>query len=584
MCRASVSVSTSPVCPAAVSAAPLAHPAPAAAADGGAAPPPATGWHPTRLLWVLCAWLVTVGNLPLWLALGQLPELSAARLGLLVPLLSGILGTALAALLGLLVWPRWLKPVGLVLLLTVTSSSYFMLSYGVVIDPTMVANTLQTDAREVRDLLSLNMLGALLVGVVLPGVWWWRQPVRRVPGLRLAWQQSALSLLAVLLSAGLFWLAFQDLASLMRNHKPLRYMINPFNTLYALGRASVGQAAQAQTPLQPLGLDAQAATASGPDAAPLIVLVVGETARAANFGLQGYERDTTPRLRALQAQGDLVYFSNVSSCGTNTQTSVPCMFSHLGRTDFSDNRDRHENVLDVLQRAGLAVLWLDNQSGCKGVCERVPNASTRSLDVPDWCHDGECHDEIMLHGLNARLAELPAERRAKGTVVVLHQMGSHGPAYYLRTPAAHKAFTPECASNTLQNCDPAALRNSYDNTIRYTDHFLAQTVAWLQQQHQPGALLYVSDHGESLGENGLYLHGMPYAMAPSEQTHVPMLTWLSPAFQQQRGVTADCLRPQAGQALSHDHLFHSLLGLSGVQTQVRQPALDIFGACQNRAP
>lgn len=577
-------MSTSPVCPTAVSAAPLAHPAPAAAADGGAAPPPATGWHPTRLLWVLCAWLVTVGNLPLWLALGQLPELSAARLGLLVPLLSGILGTALAALLGLLVWPRWLKPVGLVLLLTVTSSSYFMLSYGVVIDPTMVANTLQTDAREVRDLLSLNMLGALLVGVVLPGVWWWRQPVRRVPGLRLAWQQSALSLLAVLLSAGLFWLAFQDLASLMRNHKPLRYMINPFNTLYALGRASVGQAAQAQTPLQPLGLDAQAATASGPDAAPLIVLVVGETARAANFGLQGYERDTTPRLRALQAQGDLVYFSNVSSCGTNTQTSVPCMFSHLGRTDFSDNRDRHENVLDVLQRAGLAVLWLDNQSGCKGVCERVPNASTRSLDVPDWCHDGECHDEIMLHGLKERLAELPAERRAKGTVVVLHQMGSHGPAYYLRTPAAHKAFTPECASNTLQNCDPAALRNSYDNTIRYTDHFLAQTVAWLQQQHQPGALLYLSDHGESLGENGLYLHGMPYAMAPSEQTHVPMLTWLSPAFQQQRGVTADCLRPQAGQALSHDHLFHSLLGLSGVQTQVRQPALDIFGACQNRAP
>lgn len=577
-------MSTSPVCPAAVSAAPLAHPAPAAAADGGAAPPPATGWHPTRLLWVLCAWLVTVGNLPLWLALGQLPELSAARLGLLVPLLSGILGTALAALLGLLVWPRWLKPVGLVLLLTVTSSSYFMLSYGVVIDPTMVANTLQTDAREVRDLLSLNMLGALLVGVVLPGVWWWRQPVRRVPGLRLAWQQGALSLLAVLLSAGLFWLAFQDLASLMRNHKPLRYMINPFNTLYALGRASVGQAAQAQTPLQPLGLDAQAATASGPDAAPLIVLVVGETARAANFGLQGYERDTTPRLRALQAQGDLVYFSNVSSCGTNTQTSVPCMFSHLGRADFSDNRDRHENVLDVLQRAGLAVLWLDNQSGCKGVCERVPNASTRSLDVPDWCHDGECHDEIMLHGLNARLAELPAERRAKGTVVVLHQMGSHGPAYYLRTPAAHKAFTPECASNTLQNCDPAALRNSYDNTIRYTDHFLAQTVAWLQQQHQPGALLYVSDHGESLGENGLYLHGMPYAMAPREQTHVPMLAWLSPAFQQQRGVTADCLRPQAGQALSHDHLFHSLLGLSGVQTQARQPALDIFGACQNRAP
>ena len=552
--------------------------------SSSAAPTPTTaGWHPTHLLWVLCAWLVTAGNLPLWLALWRLPEVSAARMGLLVPLLSGVLCCALAALLGLLVWPRWLKPVGLALLLTVTASSYFMLSYGVVIDPSMMTNTLQTDAREVRDLLSLNMLGALLVGVVLPGIWWWRQPVRQVPKLRLAWQQGAASLLAVLLSAGLFWLAFQDLASLMRNHKHLRYMINPFNTVYALGRASVGEAAQAQTPLQPLGEDAQAATVTTPDTAPLLVLVVGETARAANFGLQGYDRDTTPRLKALQTQGDLVYFNHVSSCGTNTQTSVPCMFSHLGRTDFSDNRNRHENMLDVLQRAGLAVLWLDNQSGCKGVCDRVPNASTRSLNVPEWCHDGECYDEIMLHGLKERLAELPAERRAKGTVVVLHQMGSHGPAYYLRTPPKHKAFTPECASNTLQNCDPAALRNSYDNTIRYTDHFLAQTVAWLQQQHQPSALLYVSDHGESLGENGLYLHGMPYAMAPSEQTHVPMLTWLSPAWQQQRHLPVACLRQQAGQPLSHDHLFHSVLGLMGVRTQVHQTALDMFSACQNRA-
>ncbi|MFW9620848.1 MAG: phosphoethanolamine transferase domain-containing protein, partial [Macromonas sp.] len=92
------------------------------------------GWHPTHLLWVLCAWLVTAGNLPLWLALWRLPEVSAARMGLLVPLLSGVLCCALAALLGLLVWPRWLKPVGLALLLTVTASSYFMLSYGVVID------------------------------------------------------------------------------------------------------------------------------------------------------------------------------------------------------------------------------------------------------------------------------------------------------------------------------------------------------------------------------------------------------------------------------------------------------------------
>ncbi len=537
-------------------------------------------WHPTALLAVLTAWLATVGNLPLWLAVWQLPETQGARalstLGGLVLLLLGLLGVFLS----LLVWPRWLKPVGVLLLVMATSSSFFMLTYGVVIDTSMLANVVQTDVREVRDLLSWPMLAALVFGVLLPGIWLWQQPVRDVGARSVAIRQLGLALGSLALALVMIWLSFQDLASLMRNHKHLRYMANPFNSVYAVVRLSVGQAAQATRPLQVIGEDARL-LAAGTDekTAPLMVLVLGETVRAANFGLNGYARDTTPQLRQLQDQGDLVYFSDVTSCGTSTQASVPCMFSHLGKAAYERSEQRFETVLDVLQRAGLAVLWIDNQSGCKGVCARVPHVETTALKVPQWCESGECLDEVMLNELPKQLAALDPARRAKGTVVVMHQMGSHGPAYYKRSPAALKQFKPECSSHALQNCPPEQIVNAYDNSVLYADHFLSQTVKWLQAQNRPTSLMYVSDHGESLGEKGLFLHGMPYSMAPKEQIHVPMVVWLSKPLQRQRGWTTACLKSQADKPLSHDNLFHSLLGLAQVQTGLAQPALDIFAGC-----
>ena len=539
-----------------------------------------SAWHPTTLLAVLTLWLGTVGNFPFWMAIWTLPETQGFRalttMASLWLILLGLVGWFLC----LWVWPRWLKPAGVVMLMTVASSSYFMLTYGVVIDPSMLANVVQTDVREVRDLLSWSMLAALVVGVIIPGVWLWRQPVRAVNAKPLLVRQLGLSLLALLVAVGLFWMSFQDIASLTRNHKHLRYMVNPFNSVYAVTRLFVGQAAQASQPLLAIGEDAQAmAPLATPDKSPLIVVVLGETARAANFGLGGYARDTTPQLRQLQAQGDLAYFSDVTSCGTSTQASVPCMFSHLGKAAYESSNLRFESLLDVLQRAGLAVLWLDNQSGCKGVCERVPNVSTMALQVPEFCKDGECLDEVMLHELPKQLAGLDPARRAKGTVVVMHQMGSHGPAYYKRSPKAMKQFQPECSSHALQNCPSEHIANAYDNSILYTDHFLAQTVNWLQAQSRPTALVYVSDHGESLGEKGLYLHGMPYSIAPKEQIHVPMLVWLSKPMQRQRGWTMACLQGQSAKALTHDNLFHSVLGLSQVKTGLAKPDLDLFAAC-----
>ncbi len=541
-------------------------------------------WHPLSLVTLLAIWLATLGNWPLWQALWRLPELQASPWRTMLANAALLLGFNLV-FLGLTLWGPWRRVLGLVFLAASATATYFMLAYGVVIDPSMVANALHTDAREVRDLLSLEMFWPALWGFALPGIWWWRQSARQQPWRRAAWQRLAFLAFALVLTALIGRFAFQDLASTMRNNKSLRYMINPYNGVYALVHLGVGRAADVQRPLQAIGLDARftGRVAASPQQGPLILLVVGETLRADHVGLGGYARDTSPELMALKRRGELVYFDQVSSCGTNTQVSLPCMFSSLGHEGLDVSRNL-ENLLDVLKHAGLAVTWLDDQSGCKGVCERVPNINTSALNDASLCPDGECFDEILVKQLPQQLAKLDAQAQARATLAVLHMMGSHGPAYFKRVPQAQKKFLPECTDQALQNCDLAAVVNAYDNTARYTDHVLAEMIGWLKTQSpsRPTALLFVSDHGESLGENGLFLHGMPYAIAPREQTHVPMLAWLSPSWQSQLGLPLDCLQKKASLPYSHDNLFHTVLGLAQVNTELYRPELDITSAC--RAP
>ena len=535
---------------------------------------------PQALVVVASVWMAVLGNLPLWQTLWALPELQGlSGLGLLLGM-GGMIAGTLCALLALVCW-RWsLKPVVTVLLLLCALASHYMWLYGIVVDTPMLINVLQTDAREASDQLGWSLVGSLLGLFVVPTWWLWRQPTRPAPLARQSARNALLLLAGVALALVSVLATFQSFSSLMRNHMLVRYQINPLNSLYAVLDLTVIPAEQPSGPLRTLGEDARIARAAPAQRPPLLVLVVGETARSQNFSLNGYARPTNPLL----AQAGVVSFTDVRSCGTSTAESLPCMFSPLGRSEFKRQDAHSENLLDVLQRAGLAVLWIDNQSGCKGLCERVPNVRTASLKVPEHCRGGECFDTVMLQQLDGELAQLSAQRRARGTVVVLHQMGSHGPAYYKRTPPAFKPFQPECTQTSLSQCRRDEIVNAYDNTLVFTDHFLAQTLKWLQRQqaHATPALLYVSDHGESLGENNLYLHGLPYAVAPETQTRVPMVTWLSSGFEQWRGVRMACLQQSRSHALSHDHLFHSVLGLMGVATALYQPSLDLYAACERR--
>jgi lipid A ethanolaminephosphotransferase len=532
-----------------------------------ASPSLSAGWNPLTLAVLASVWIAALPNWPLWRALLALPETTSLRGSIFIVGFGAMIAALLTALLALFAWRFTIKPAIAVLLLAAAFGAHFMGSYGVVIDTTMMVNVLQTDAREVRDLLSWRMLAsvALLAGV--PLLLLWRVPLARARW----WPQAGRNLLtlaaALLVLSALVFALFADLSATMRNHRSMRYLINPVNSLYALVDLAAQSNAKPAGPPLPIGLDARIAARPPRALPPLLMLVIGETARADHFSLNGYARLTNPELAT---QPDVLSFRDVMSCGTNTAASLPCMFSHLGRTGF-EARDRdHENLLDLVQRAGMAVLWIDNQAGCKGLCERVPHVET--------CASDDCMDETLLQGLDARIEALPAQARARGVLLVLHQMGSHGPAYFKRSPPDRKPFMPECTTNVLQQCDRSALINGYDNSIVATDHVVAQAIAWLKrgQAHYDTTLLYVSDHGESLGENNLYLHGLPYAVAPIEQKHVPMLLW--PAS----GRNASCLRAQQNAPLTHDNLFHTSLGVLGVTASEYKPKLDVLAAC--RAP
>ena len=542
--------------------------------------PSSREWNPLTLALLTSLWIAAVANWPLWRALLALPENATGRGLLFVVGFGAMLAALTFALLTLAAWRRAIKPAAALLLLPAAAGAHFMGTYGVVIDPTMMTNVLQTNATETRDLLSLRLLGSLAVIALLPIAWMWRLRVRRLGfGAQLVRNLGA-GLAGIGVLAVVMFALFADLSATMRNHKSVRYLINPLNSFYALGALAHQASVTPKGPPLPIGEGATLAARAPGAKPPLFLLVVGETARSDHFSLNGYGRATNPQLATL----GVVSFSDVTSCGTNTAASLPCMFSHLGREGHNARQRDHEALLDLAQRVGLAVLWIDNQSGCKGLCERVPTLPASDGAPATLCSDGECLDEALLHDLEGRLAQLPAERRAKGVLLVMHQMGSHGPAYWRRSPPDRKPFQPECKTNVLQQCERQALVNAYDNSIVYTDHVLALSIEWLkrQQASYDPTLLYISDHGESLGENGLYLHGMPYAVAPREQTQVPMVVWMPAQTQQDTGLRLDCLTGQRDRPLSHDHLFHTVAGALNILASEYRAELDAFAPC--RAP
>ena len=496
--------------------------------------------------------LTALGNSP-WLWPFHL-SLFGSFVALLVLILSAVCHRALV------------KPVLIAFLLISAVVSYFAIAYGTVVDEEMIANALQTDGAEAGDLVSTAMLTWIGLVGFLPAFAVWRAKLvfpdwrtETVARLKLAGAAGAVLLGSFVAFSGHY-------SGLLRFHGEVTNKAVPTYALLSAIRLAGKSAPASKDHHVELGKDA--ALPHRDRDHELVIMVVGETLRADHFGLNGYVRETTPQLRSR----NVVNFPDFWSCGTATAISVPCMFSNLGRAHFDTaTAATSDNALDVLARAGVSVLWRDNNSSSKGVADRLTYQDFKKPPLNPMCEDGECRDEGMLAGLQDWI-----DAQHGDMLIVLHQMGNHGPAYYKRYPKAFEKFTPICSTSDLGSCTSEELNNTYDNAVLYTDHFLSKVIDLLKANdlNYETAMFYVSDHGESLGEHGLYLHGAPYVLAPDAQRHVPAVMWLG------GGIKEDIVMSSVGdrsiRPWSHDNVFSTLLGFFEVTTVAYDPKLDIL--------
>ncbi|WP_428023229.1 phosphoethanolamine transferase [Arcobacter sp.] len=459
------------------------------------------------------------------------------------------------------------KPLLILVLIVSSFTAYFMDTYHVIIDTEMIRNTLQTNISESSDLFSFKLvLYALFLGL-LPSLVVYKLKIE-YRGLKSEIFAKIKTLVISVLVIVIIVFSFSKFyTSFFREHKPLRYHVNPIFWIYSIGNYVNKTLNSGPIVLKSIGRDAKfyPEELRSPKK-ELLIMVVGEAARANRFSLNGYEKETNPLLK----QEDIINFPNVYSCGTSTAVSVPCMFSVYSRSDYDYKKGiSTENVIDVLNNTNhIKVLWRDNNSDSKGVAIRVDYEDYKTSANNTMCN-GECRDEGMLVGLDKYIEK----NKDKDILIVLHQMGNHGPAYYKRYSKEFEKFTPVCKTNQLEKCTQEEVSNAYDNAILYTDYFLSKTINFLKSYSKDyhTGLIYMSDHGESLGENGLYLHGMPYLIAPEEQKHIGTLMWFGDSE-----VNTKKLKTYSENEFSQDNLFHTILGFFELETNVYKKDMDIL--------
>ncbi len=525
---------------------------------------------------LLAIWLGVFLNIAFFEKIRMLTPYNGVKAGLFVVASIIIVVAAYNFIFQFFNWKWTAKPLAIALVFIGGFAAYAVNTLGVLITSDQIQNLMQTDIAEARDTWSWHLLTWTLGMIVLPIIVILMMKIKPEPIIRQLLHKLIALVVSLTMVLGLLFVFYVDFAAIFRENRDLKGMISPQNMIASFASYYKKKAPKENLPLVVYGEDAVLQKAQATSLPKLMVLVVGETARAENFSLNGYGKNTNPKL----AQQDILNFSQVSSCGTATAVSVPCMFSGMPRKQYEERLASHrEGLLDIAQRAGYQVTWIDNNSGCKGTCDRVNQFKIPEPLQQKWCKDKECFDDILIDSFKAYLATIPQDDN-RPRLIVLHQMGSHGPAYYKRVPAQFKVFKPTCDTNAIQGCSRDALLNSYDNTLLYTDYVLDTLIETLKNTTKyQSALWYLSDHGESTGESGMYLHGAPYAIAPTQQTHIPMLMWFSTVWQHQAKQQIKCLAQQGRKELSQDNLFPTMLSLLDVKSKVIDPNNDMLAAC-----
>ncbi len=523
-------------------------------------------WHP-QLSIVHFTLIASLGNallfhMPLYtFALEKLYPLSFnGNLILLTLFLVVFISTAVMLLLLFMISRRLTIASSILFSVGNTVALYFITTYQVVLDRTMMGNVLNTNIEEASAFLSAGTLPYVLF-LCLPLCFLLaRTQIRKSSRSRI----SVLSLGLIVFAIGLLYLSSSTWLWVDKHAKKLGGMVLPFSYIVNTVRYEAGRIDHSREQIQLPDAHFLA------DQKTIVVLVIGESARANNFSLYGYERNTNPLLSHTGA----IALKNTTACSTYTTASLRCILSHLDMSfEFAKP---YETLPTYLYRHGVDVIWRTNNWGEPPM--KVAEYQ-RARDLRATCTGPDCsYDPVLL----TRLVERIRTSEKNKVLVVLHQRGSHGPTYHTEYPDRFERFSPVCNSVEANNCKPSTLTNAYDNTILYTDFVLNRVVNLLETLEDTSTLMmYISDHGESLGEFGLFLHGTPYSLAPDVQKLVPFIVWMSEKFKCEKGVTNEQLLGQTKH--SQLNVFHSMMGAFDMRSPVYNASEDIFSCTLGEA-
>lgn len=419
---------------------------------------------------------------------------------------------------------------------------YFINTYSVIIDESMIGNVLNTNYSESSSFFSIKLVLYVVFLGILPSIFIIKAKIITVTA-----KKFLVSISLTLLF--LLTLAFANASNWLwidKNSKTLGGLAMPWSYAVNIPLFYIHQFKKNEKEI--LLPDATIKD----NQKSVVILVIGESARSENFSLYGYPKNTNPLLSKIP---NVSHF-NATSDATYTTAGVKSIVEH-------ENTDELYEILpNYLYRNNVDVIWRTTNWGEPPV--HIKNYQNREALMPNCKGDGCDYDGILLSGLKEQIL---ASKKNK-ILIVLHTSTSHGPTYSKKYPAQFEIFKPVCNSVELGNCSHTELVNAYDNTIVYTDYLLANVIKDLKQlQEYKSAMIFVSDHGESLGENNLYMHGLPRSIAPKQQYEIPFIVWTSDNSARQ-------MKPN--KILTQNYVFHSVLNFLNIQSPVYKEQMNIF--------
>lgn len=419
---------------------------------------------------------------------------------------------------------------------------YFVNTYSVIIDESMIGNVLNTNYAESSSFFSVKLILYILILGVLPSIY-----IIKVKIINVSLKKFFTSIsFAVLFLLGLAFANASNWLWIDNNSKSLGGLAMPWSYAVNIPLFYIHKSKQNQKEII-----LPNATIKDHEKS-VVILVIGESARSENFSLYGYGKNTNPLLSKIPN----VFHFNATSDATYTTAGVKSILEHTNSDDL------YEVLPNYLYRNDVEVIWRTTNWGEPPI--HIKNYENREALMSNCKGEGCNYDEVLLSGLKEQIL---ASKKNK-ILVVLHTSTSHGPTYSKKYPAQFETFKPVCNSVELGNCSRTELVNAYDNTIVYTDYILANVIGDLKQlKDYKSTMLFVSDHGESLGEKNLYMHGLPLSIAPKEQYEIPFIVWVSDNSSKQ-------LKPN--KMLSQNHVFHSVLNFLNIESSIYDEKMNIF--------